>query len=156
MALITLAGYSDVANPPSGTFTPKNEPQGLIAEKSITDIPATTAQNAVFGFFRFETGFSPTKIDIHCADLDSSTNVTLAVGYIYDDLDDTNVSALVSGSTIPQAGGDYIWPVVSGLLTGVSFTAAQSGYLVYKITGGATTTDGNITSIVTGTYNLGN
>lgn len=156
MATIALAGYSDVANVPAGTYTPKAEPQGVLAEQAICVIPALTVQNAVFGIIRFEPGFSLTKWDVHCADLDSSTNVTLALGYIYDDLDDANVAALLSGSTIPQAGGDYIWPTVSGLLTGFSFTATQAGYLVAKITGGATTTAGNITSIAQFTYNLGN
>lgn len=156
MATIALTGYSDVATPPSGTYTPKSEPQGLIAEKCVTTIAAVTAQNAVFGVFRFYPGFSPTKIDLHCADLDTSTNVTLALGYIYDDLDDTNVAAFTSASTIPQAGGDFIWPVVGGSLVGVSFTATSAGYITVKITGGATTTAGDISTIVSGTYNLGN
>lgn len=154
MATIALAGYSDVANVPAGTYTPKAEPQGVLAEKAVLTVPATTAQNAVFGVIRFEPGFSLTKWDVHCADLDSSTNVTLSLGYIYDDLDDANVAAFLANGTIPQAGGDFIYPVVGGLLVGQSFVATQSGYLVAKITGGATTTAGDITSIAQFTYNL--
>lgn len=133
----------------------KGEPQQVTAEKATVTVPASTASGTVIGMIRFQPGFSLTGFALASDDLDSSTNVTLDVGYVYDNTTGEDDNAFLSASTIAQAGGSYVWPVASGLLVGKSFTATDSGYIVVKTGGGATTTEGDLNMIAQWTYNLG-
>lgn len=113
------------------------------SQKATAVVPASTPQDAIIGLIRFEAGFSLQHLALACADLDSSTNVTLDVGYVYDDGVGDSLAAFVAASTIPQAGGSVVWPVAAGLLVGTGFVATKGGYITAQVNA-ATTTEGNI------------
>jgi hypothetical protein len=135
----------------------KNEPQNNLAQISTYTVPALTAQNTVIGMIPFETGFSLLSYALKVPDLDSSTNVTYDVGYCYPaafgSSTTEDLAAFATGASA-QAATSVLWPVAAGLLTGVSFTATQPGYITIKITGGATTTEGTFSMIANFTYNM--
>ena len=143
--------FSDVASNP---FVAKSEPQGVIALKAIAEIPATTAASTNVGMIRFQKGFSLVGLAIVSDDLDTATNVTLDVGYLYDDTTGEDDNAFLDDLDIAQDAGSRTWPVDDGLLTGISFVATGDGYLSVTTGGGATTTAGNITVIALFTYDL--
>ena len=110
-------------------------------------IPAATATNAIVGLVPFRKG---AKFDygsrVYSDDLDTSTNVTLNIGYVYDDnvtyTDATD--AFVAASTTPQTGG----MIEMTAKTGMTWTASADGWIVGKFLA-ATTTTGLLT------FNLG-
>lgn len=146
--------FSDVAGTATNKFTAKLEPQGILAQKAIATIPAATASGTDIGMIRFEKGFSLTGLAIVSADLDTATNVTLDVGYLYDDTTGEDPNAFLAALDIAQDAGSRLWPVEDGLLTGISFIATGPGYLNVQTGGGATTTAGDITLIAEFTYDL--
>ena len=109
-------------------------------------IPATTASTVLIGLMPFnkgaKVGYGST---VYSQDLDSSTNVTLNIGYTYYDstLGTTNGSGFVVGSTIPQTGGMIPFSATSGSSVGMIFTAAADGWITAQTTS-ATTTSGNL------------
>lgn len=143
--------FSDVAVNP---FEAKGEPQGVIAQKAIAAVPATTAADTNIGMIRFQKNFSLVGFAIVSDDLDTATNVTLDVGYLYDDTTGEDGNAFFSAADIAQDGGSLVWPIADGLLTGISFRATGDGYLSVTTGGGTTTTAGNITLIALFTYDL--
>ena len=143
--------FSDVA---ANEFQAKSEPQGVIAQQFVLTVPASTAASTNAGLIRFEKGFSLTGLAIKSDDLDSATNVTLDVGYLYDDTTGEDPNAFLSALDIAQDAGSRTWPVDDGLLTGISFVATGPGYLSLTTGGGATTDAGDITGIVEFTYDL--
>lgn len=143
--------FSDVANLP---FVAKSEPQGVLAQKAIAAIPASTAAGTNIGMIRFNKGFSLTGLALKSDDLDSGTNVVLDVGYLYDDTTGEDDNAFFNDIDIAQDAGSVIWPIADGLLTGISFTATGDGYLSITTRTSSTTTAGNITAIAQFTYNL--
>lgn len=115
-------------------------PRGI--ERSIV-VPALTATDTIMGFFPFQKGASVLYGSaVTSGDLDSSTNVTIDVGYVYDDsatyTDD--LDAFVSASTIPQAGGVSYFDE----LAGATFVAQGQGWVVAQVNA-ATTTTGTVT-----------
>ena len=132
----------------------KELPQGVLGAKSVATLPATTASGSFVGMIRFNTGFSLKSLAIVSEDLDTSTNVQLDVGYVYDDSvsgsDDPN--AFLDGLDIAQDAGSRTWPVDDGLLTGTGFVAAGPGFIIVEITDANTTTAGDITLDTTFTY----
>lgn len=155
MAQTTPTVFSDAAY--NTVLSNKNEPQNNLAQIATYAVPATTAQNTVIGMIPFETGFSLISYALKVPDLDSSTNVTYDVGYCYPaafgSSTTEDLAAFATGASA-QAATSVIWPVAAGLLTGVSFTATQPGYITIKITGGATTTLGTFSMIANFTYNM--
>ena len=129
-------------------------PTGVHAQKATVTIPATTAASTNLGLIRFQKGFSLVSLAIKSDDLDTATNVTLDVGYLYDGTTGEDAAAFLTGLDIAQDAGSRVWPLDDGLLTGVSFTASGDGYISVTTGGGATTTAGNITVIATFTYSL--
>lgn len=83
--------FSDVAGTANNKFTAKSEPQGVITQKFVLTVPASTASGTNAGLIRIEKNFSLIGLAIVSADLDTSTNVTLDVGYLYDDTTDEAV-----------------------------------------------------------------
>lgn len=150
MSLPTL--FSDVAAQP---FVAKGEPQALVPLRAIASIPAVTVVATDIGMIRFQKGFAPTHLVVFSDDLDTSTNVTIDVGYLYDDdttfTEDPN--AIFSALDIAQDAGSRVWPVDDGLLPG-SFIAEGDGYLSITTGGGSTTTLGNISLVCMFGYNL--
>lgn len=110
-------------------------------------VPASTATDAIIGLAPFRKGARLSYGSrVYTADLDSSTNVTLDIGYVYDDnatyTDDPD--AFVAASTAPQSGG----MVEMTALAGMTFVAEADGWFIAQVNA-ATTTTGNLT------YNLG-
>lgn len=159
MANTTPTVFSDAAYN-NGTVQPlsaKMEPQCNLAQLATYAVPALTAQNTVIGMIPFQTGFSLLAYALKVPDLDTSTNVTYDVGYCYPaafgSSTTEDLAAFATGASA-QAATSVIWPVAAGLLTGVSFTATQPGYLTIRITGGATTTAGTFSMLTRFTYDM--
>lgn len=114
--------------------------------KAAATVPASTAADTIVGMIRFEKGFSLDQLAVVSEDLDTATNVTLDVGYVYDSASLTDdPDAFFDGSDIVQDAGSVVWPVADGLLTGAGFEAAGPGYVVVQTKGASTTTEGDIT-----------
>lgn len=113
-------------------------------------VPGTTAQNKLVGLFPFNKGFKVHGMRFYSADLDTSTNVTVDIGYQYYDsaTGTSHTDSLVSASTAPQASGFVTFTGTDVL----NWTAAGDGWLVAKITGGATITTGSFTWNLAGAY----
>lgn len=110
---------------------------------SVT-VPASTASGTIIGLFPFNKGAKVSYGSrVYVADLDTGTDVTLDVGYQYynSDTGTSQNAGFVSASTAPQAGGMIEMTAV----TSMTFTAAGDGWVIAKIGGGATTTEGAIT-----------
>ena len=124
------------------------------SQSASATVPAATAADDIVGLFRFDTNFSLDQLAIVSGDLDTATNVTLDVGYVYDDdatfTDDPN--AFFDGLDIVQDAGSVVWPVADGLLTGTGFIAQAPGYLVAQIKDAATTTEGDLTAKILFSY----
>lgn len=146
MPSTTIDIFSDVAiNVDGGKLLSKFKNQGVLAQKSTVTVPATTASGSDLGMIPFQKGWNLLSFEIKSADLDTASNVTLDVGYIYDDsalTDDPN--AFLAASTIAQGGTDVVYPTAGGLLTGTGFESAGTGFMTITIGGGATTTAGDI------------
>ena len=155
MAQTTPTLLSDAAY--NTVLSNKNEPQNNLAQIATISVPATTAQNTVIGMIPFEAGFSLLGYALKVPDLDSSTNVTYDVGYCYPaafgSSTTEDLAAFATGASA-QTATSVIWPTAGGLLTGVSFTATQPGYITIRITGGATTTTGTFSMLAQFTYNM--
>lgn len=113
---------------------------------SVT-VPAATAQDAYIGLVPFQAGarFILDSTSIYCADLDTSTNVTLDVGIIYDDHanNTNNATAFASASTAPQTAGFVSIDEIAGM----TLVTTGNGWLVAQVNA-ATTTEGAITARV--------
>lgn len=144
--------FSDVAINPLGS---KFVPQGNISQKAIVSVPATTATGVDIGMIPFQKGFRLLGLQVKSDDLDTSTNVTLDVGFLLDGTTGEDDNAFFSASTIAQGGTAVVWPSDSAaLLVGISFEATGDGFISITTGGGATTTLGDITVIATFTYDL--
>lgn len=118
------------------------------SEQATATVPATTAADTYIGLHKFQKGFTLDQLAVVSEDLDSATNVTLDIGYVYDD-DSTYTNdpdAFFDGIDIVQDAGSVVWPVAGGLLAGEGFTAEGDGWIVARIKGAATTTEGDINS----------
>lgn len=144
--------FSDVAISVDSPHAKRIE-QGITTQKAIASIAAATASGSDVGMIRFQKGFNLDHFSLVSDDLDSATNVTLDVGFIYDDstlTDDPN--AFLDGLDIVQDAGSRTWPVDDGLLTGIGFEAEGAGFLTVTIADANTTTLGDITMIAAFTY----
>lgn len=120
--------------------------------RGSVSIPALTATDTIIGLFPFQAGMSLAGLggyNFYVADLDSSTNVTLDLGVVYqnsgegtDDLD-----AITSASTAPQAGG-FVAPDEIEWMTLVT---TGNGWVTAQVNA-ATTTTGSITFNVNFAY----
>lgn len=110
---------------------------------STVTIPAATASSTVIGLVPFNKGARLSYgSKYYTADLDTSTNVTLNVGYVYQTgssaTDDPD--AFASAVTTGQTGGLITFDEQAGL----SFVAEDNGWIAVQIGGGATTTEGAV------------
>lgn len=145
----TLA--AEALNP--AKFTPQNN----LTDFASYTVPAATASGTIIGMIPFQKGCRVVSGWVQSADLDSSTNVLLNVGYVYvtGSAGTDNDDAFLASSTLPQAGGIATFPVASGASTATEISttgAADNGYFVIKIGGGATTTGGIVSLAMTFTY----
>ncbi len=114
-------------------------------ERGAVSIPASTVTDAIIGLFPFQAGMSFADIggySFYIADIDSSTNVTLDLGIVYEDnVTYTNdLDLITSASTAPQAGG-FVAPDEIDWMT---FISSGNGWVVAQVNA-ATTTTGSIT-----------
>lgn len=138
--------YTDFLNTKVGRDGRVSRSQGSVS------IPATTAQDTIIGLFPFNAGMSFAGLggfNVHCADLDTATNVTLDVGVAYqnssegtDDLD-----LITSASTAPQSGG-FVAPDEIDWMT---FVSTGNGWVTVQVNA-ATTTTGSVTFDIPFTY----
>lgn len=125
----------------------------LRAQYATVTIPATTATDTVIGLVPFRKGFrmgvGGTQLAV--ADLDTSTNVTMNVGYVYKtgSTGTDDVDAFASLVTTPQAGGFITFDEPT---TALPWVAADDGWITVQIEGGATTTSGAVYGQVVGCY----
>lgn len=108
-------------------------------------IPSSTAADSIIGLFPFEAGMSFAGLsgyNIHCADLDSSTNVTLDVGIQYQNTTEgtTDLDLVTSASTVPQTGG-FVAP---DEIDWMSLITTGKGWVVVQVNA-QTTTTGSVT-----------
>lgn len=130
----------------------------LRSEYFTVSVPGTTAGTTVIGLVPFQKGF---RLHLEAsifsvADLDTSTNVTIDLGYTYYDstLGTSSGAAFCSAGTTPQAGGKFtlIQTTESNVVTWV---AATYGWITATLGASATTTTGNIYGQVVGSYDIG-
>lgn len=115
-------------------------------------IPAATAALATVGLIPFNKGaqFHIDSTSVFLDDVDTGTTVTVSLGYIYDDNTNNtnNLTAWTNTSTIGQTAGFV--PV--NQLTGLTFRATANGWVVLQLLTGPTTTTGNVTYQIQGSY----
>lgn len=114
--------------------------------RSTVTVPDNTTAGTLFGMMPFRQGARvPYYSKVTTTDLDTATNVTLSVGYVYLDNDTTtninDVDAFVAASTTGQTGGVISFSAIAG----ASFTATADGWLVVEVTGGPVSTEGTLT-----------
>lgn len=153
--MTTPTVFSDVAAlAGSAPAIAKSEPQGILAQKFVLTLPATTAADSNCGLIRFEKGFSLSALSLVASDMDTGSTLVLDVGYLYDDTTGEDDNAFFNDLDIGQDAGSRVWPVDDGLLTGVSFVATGPGYLSLTTRGEAIEVAGTVTGIAQFTYNL--
>lgn len=114
-------------------------------------VPAVTTTTTIVGLVPFNKGFRLSYgTKLYTADLDTSTNVTLDIGYVYktgstatDDPD-----AFASAITTAQTGGLITFDEQAGL----SFVAEDDGWIAVTVGGGSTVTSGAISGQCLGVY----
>lgn len=145
--------FSDVAANP---LLAKGEPQGVITQKFSLTLPTTATAGTNCGLIRFQKGFSLVGLSLKASDMDTSTTLVLDVGYLYDDsvtyTEDDN--AFFNDIDIGQDAGSVVWPIADGLLTGVSFTAEDAGYLSLTTRGETIEVAGTVEGIALFTYDM--
>ena len=110
-------------------------------------VPAGTATDTIIGLVPFRKGAKfGYGSRVYVGDMDTSTNVTADIGYVYDDnVTYTNVfNAFVSASTAPQTGGMMEMTSVAGM----TWTAAADGWFTAQNNATTTTTASLTFSIV--------
>lgn len=118
----------------------------------IISIPSGTAAASTVGLIPFNKGarFKLDSASIYVDDVDSGTTVTTTVGYVYDDnvTYTNNLTAWASSATTAQSGG-YL---AINQLAGLTFVAQANGWVVLQILAGPTTTTGNVSFDILGSY----
>lgn len=132
----------------------KVERDGSLREQYTTvTVPASTVITTIVGLVPFQKGYrlgiAATQLNV--ADLDTSTNVTFDVGYVYKtgsaQTDGPNVFG--SALTTAQAGGNVS---LSPTAAGIGWVAQDDGWIAVTMSGGSTTTSGAFTAQIVGCY----
>jgi len=128
-------------------FQTKVDRDGCVrrAQGSVS-IPAATAAATIVGMFPFNAGMSFAGLggfNVHCADLDTATSVTLNVGVAYQSVSEgtDDLDLITSLSTAPQAGG-FVAPDET---TWMDYVTTGNGWVVVSPAGATTTTTGSVT-----------
>lgn len=116
-----------------------------LIERSGT-VPAATASTSTIGLGKFAKGAKIHSFAIESDALDSGTDVTLAVGYLYDDTSLTSdTDHFFTALTIAQTGGGAaFWPATTGSLNVCGFQALGDGEIVAVINVQATEVAGTL------------
>lgn len=112
--------------------------------RATVTVPASTTSGTVIGLIPFNKGAS-LEMDgvLTTADLDTSTNVTFTMGFVYsDNVTYTNdPDAFITTSTALQSAAANV--VFNGT-GGASFVAEADGWIAITTGGGSTTTEGTL------------
>lgn len=115
-------------------------------ERSGEITSSTDATNLV-NLVKFQKGAKIADLVLEASGI-GATDLTMAVGYTYDDTsltDDTD--AFFTALTIGQTGGGFaVWPADSASLSVTGFEAEGEGQLVVETGGGAIDTDFTLTA----------
>lgn len=111
--------------------------------QGTVSIPAATATDTIIGLFPFNAGMSFASIgayNLYCADIDSSTNVTLDVGIAYQDTVQGSdaLTLITTASTVPQSGGFV--PPTATTTDFLQLVTTGNGWVVAQINAASTTT----------------
>lgn len=135
-------GYANSAdaflNSPGGQGIPD------VPVRATVTVPAVTISGSVLGLIPFNKGASLELSGVLLtADLDTSTNVTFELGFVYDDeITFTNdPNAFITSSTALQTTAALV--VFNGT-GGATFNAEADGWIAITTGGGSTTTAGDL------------
>lgn len=136
----------------------KEDRSGAVRSNIFTvSIPATTVITTIVGLVPFHKGahLSIAGSSIGIADLDTSTNVTFDLGYTYYDstLGTSSGAALASASTAAQAGSSAITLITTEAMK--NYVTTASGWFTLTLSGGSTTTTGNVYGDLLISYDVG-
>lgn len=117
--------------------------------RSIAVADATTA-GATWGIAPFRKGFRLSYgSKYHVTDVDTATNVTLNVGYLYSDTALTSdADAFASAVTTGQGGGLITFDEEEGL----EWVSEGDGWITFALAAGPVSTAGTIKGQTTGCY----
>jgi len=112
--------------------------------ETVVTLPAATGTSTVVGLIPFTKGARVSLYDsfIDSDDVDTGTDVTYTVGWVYDDNTTytNDPDGFIASSTVGQSGGIDQFDAVAG----VQFIAEADGWIALTTGGGATTTEGDI------------
>lgn len=102
-------------------------------------VPDTTTSGAIIGLMPFQKGC---RVGYGSAvgfgDFDTASNVTVNIGYVYDDNDTTtninDIDGFVAAATTPQAGGVATFNAIAG----INFEATANGWIACQFTADTT------------------
>lgn len=111
-------------------------------ENGAVSVPSSTASGTIVGLVPFRKGASLARLFVVPDDLDTSTNVTLDLGYVYDSASFTDApAAFLSASTAAQTG---VACSTAYLKAANTWVADGDGWIVARTGGGSTTTTGSL------------
>lgn len=137
-------GYSNSAdaflNGPGGQGIPD------VPVRANVTVPAVTVVTSVIGLIPFNKGASVEMGSgaLLASDLDTGTNVTFELGFVYDD-DATftnDPDAFITSSTAFQTAANYVAFDGTG---GFTFVAEADGWIAITTAGGSTDTEADVT-----------
>lgn len=123
----------------------------LRMQYTTVSVPSASTAGTIIGLAPFNKGFRLSYgTQLYTADLDTATNVTLDIGYVYktgsSGTDDPD--AFASALTTAQSGGLITFDEFAGL----SWVAADDGWIAVTLAAGPTSTTGSIQSQIVGCY----
>lgn len=141
---------SDFAGDGTDFLKVKKDPSGAVRNQyRSVSVADSASAGTVYGLVPFQKGFRFSYAStIHVTDLDTATNVTLNVGYLYDTSTASDADAFASAVTTAQTGGFITFDEATGL----GWVAIDDGWLTTSIAAGTVTTAGTIKAEVLGCY----
>jgi len=141
---------SDFAGDSTDFLKVKRSPDGCVRTqyRSVTIADSSTA-GSTFGIVPFQKGFRMSYGSrLYVSDLDTATTVTVDVGYLYETSTASDTDAFASAVTTGQTGGLISFDEHAGL----SWVAADNGWIVVRIAAGPVTTAGTASGLIDGSY----
>lgn len=116
--------------------------------KAVLTVDASTGTGVNGGIFRVRNGMRLVSLQIKSDDLDTGTDVTIDVGYLYDTPTASLVEdddAIFAALDIAQDAGSRVWPYADDAAAGnEGILFGGEGYLTITTGGGSTTTAGDV------------
>lgn len=132
----------------------KVDRDGCLRNENVSiSIPDNSTAGTSFGLVPFNDGFrlSYGATRLYVTDLDTATNVTFDIGYLYESTALTSDDdAFASDVTTGQAAGFFTFDEEEGLV----WTAEGNGWIVATLSAGPVTTAGTLTGQAAGCYDV--